>query len=105
MVTSTHFALLFLLINVATVGYTQDAIADGKKLYEKKCKSCHGASGTKGRFGARNLQATPMNDTELYERIREGKGLMPSWKRKLTAEQIRQVISYIRTLKQKSKSE
>jgi mono/diheme cytochrome c family protein len=70
-----------------------------KALFEKKCATCHGNDGTKGRFGAKNLQISKLNDDELFTTINTGKGIMPKWGKKLTQTQILSVIEYVKTLR------
>lgn len=75
----------------------------GKEIFEKNCAKCHGKDGTKRLLGAKNLQKSVLTTTENYEIIANGKGKMPSWKEKLSTEQINQVIEYLAVLKQKTK--
>jgi cytochrome c6 len=75
----------------------------GKEIFEKNCAKCHGKDGTKRLLGAKNLQKSILTTTENYEIIANGKGKMPSWKEKLSTEQINQVIEYLDILKQKNK--
>lgn len=75
----------------------------GKEIFEKNCAKCHGKDGTKRLLGAKNLQKSVLTATENYETIANGKGKMPSWKEKLSTEQINQVIEYLDILKQKTK--
>lgn len=75
----------------------------GKEIFEKNCTKCHGKDGTKRLLGAKNLQKSVLTTTENYEIIANGKGKMPSWKEKLSTEQINQVIEYLGILKQKTK--
>lgn len=77
--------------------------ATGKEIFEKNCAKCHGKDGTKRLLGAKNLQKSVLTTTENYEIIANGKGKMPSWKEKLSTEQINQVIEYLDILKQKTK--
>ncbi len=75
----------------------------GKEIFEQNCTKCHGKDGTKRLLGAKNLQKSVLTTTENYEIIANGKGKMPSWKEKLSTEQINQVIAYLDVLKQKTK--
>lgn len=82
------------------------AQAPGADLYKAKCAMCHGADG---------LAATPMGktmkvlsfkdpsmvkatDAQFIASTTNGKGKMPAYKGKLTDAQIKDLISYIRTL-------
>ena len=76
-------------------------------LYKSKCQVCHGADG-KGdtpagkKLGAKDFHApevTKMSDAELIEVTKNGKNKMPSYDKKLTDDQIKQLVKYIRTLK------
>jgi mono/diheme cytochrome c family protein len=80
--------------------------ARGKALYERHCAACHGAEG-KG-DGYKLLGPDPANftspsikgksDADLLKTIHEGKPNMPSWKVRLSDQQSRDVLAYIRTL-------
>ncbi len=71
----------------------------GKELYEKKCARCHGKDGTKGLFGARNLQISKLDDAGYIKIITEGRNIMPSWQKKLSEGQINLVVLYIKGLR------
>lgn len=78
--------------------------------YEKNCASCHGKDGRADTFKsrhhlhARNLTdpkwQSDVSDERIFNVISNGKGKMPSFKRKLTTEQITSLVSYVRGLKQ-----
>lgn len=80
--------------------------ARGKALYERHCAACHGAEG-KG-DGYKLLGPDPANflspsmkgkpEAELLKTIHDGKPNMPAWKYRLSDQQARDVIAYIRTL-------
>jgi mono/diheme cytochrome c family protein len=81
-------------------------IQNGKKVYAKYCAGCHGAKG-KGE-GYKILGADPADftssstktksDAALLNTIHEGKLTMPSWKIRLSDQDSRDVLAYIRTL-------
>lgn len=91
------FAVLLLSESIRIMA--REPAEDGKAIFEKKCTRCHGSDGTRGLFGARNLQTSRLSDEALYFTISEGRRIMPSWKKKLKPEQINQVIAYIKTLR------
>lgn len=95
--------ILPFIIAVTTGGFNYNTQSpsspEGKPVFEKKCQRCHGSDGTKGMFGAKDLQASRLNDTELFTVISEGRRIMPSWKRTLTQEQINAVIVYVKSLR------
>ncbi len=84
----------------------EDQLANGKKVYVKYCDGCHGAEG-KGK-GYKILGADPTDftspstkeksDTTLLNTIHEGKSTMPSWKIRLSEQDCRDVLAYIRSL-------
>jgi mono/diheme cytochrome c family protein len=84
-----------------------EGVAAGKSVYEKRCAICHLASsdkkkvgpGLKG-LGKRETFAggKPVNDQSLQAWIEDGGKNMPSFKGILTAEQIRDLIAYLKTL-------
>jgi mono/diheme cytochrome c family protein len=91
------------------------AAAGGKEDYAKQCVSCHGPDGKgKTKMGEKlkiedltdaKVQAKFSDDQaakDIAEGIKDkdtGKVLMPAKKDKLTPEQIKEVVSFVRTLK------
>ena len=81
---------------------TPAAIAAGRKLYSQACQACHGGD-AQGDRGPALTSATAFThgtaDIDLYRNIKSGiaGSGMPSFS-KLTDTQIRQLISYIRSL-------
>jgi mono/diheme cytochrome c family protein len=81
-------------------------ISRGKILYIENCAGCHGTEG-KG-DGYRILGPNPANltspstqkksDPDLLRTIHEGKPNMPSWKVRLSEQDSRAVLAYVRTL-------
>ena len=88
---------------------------DGKAIYAKSCKECHGAIGKPPKASLRKYDSIPdltsadfaakVDEKELLKAIREGKGRdMKGFKDKLSPEEIEAVTQYIRTLvKEKQK--
>lgn len=78
----------------------------GRRIFQKYCAGCHGREGTGE--GYRLLGADPANlmarqtqeksDEDLLESIHEGQTVMPAWKDRLSNEDRRRVLAYIRTL-------
>lgn len=79
---------------------------DSAALYKSKCQVCHGADG-KGtaagqKMGVRSFsspEVAKMSDNELVATTKNGKGKMPKYEGKLTDDQIKELVKYIRTLK------
>jgi cytochrome c6 len=71
----------------------------GEKLYLANCKQCHGADGARGFFGAKDLQKSRLEDTSIIRQINTGKGFMPSFRNKLTPDEITEIVSYVKQLR------
>lgn len=75
--------------------------------FQKHCASCHGANGEAGVIKANNKtlrvpslrkgHALDHTDEQLAQQIAEGDDEMPAFKDKLSAEQINELVRYIRT--------
>ena len=88
---------------------TPAAADDAAATYKAKCAACHGADG-KGdtamgkKMGMRDLaspEVQKMSDDELITMIADGKDKMPSYKKSLKPEQIKDLVAYIRSLAKK----
>jgi cytochrome c6 len=81
------------------------AADDAAALYKSKCQVCHGADG-KGsaagqKLGVRDFRSPEVqkeSDAALIKITKEGKGKMPKFEGKLTDDQIKDLVKYIRTL-------
>ena len=83
----------------------QDAAAN----FKAKCSACHGAD-AKGdtpvgkKMGIKDLaspEVQKMSDGELTAVIADGKNKMPSYKKSLKPEQIKDLVGYVRSLAKK----
>ena len=99
--------LLSMLVLSGFMVVARPALADdAAALYKSKCVICHGADG-KGsvagqKLGAKDLQSPEvkkMSDDELFKMTKEGKGKMPAYDKKLTDDEIKSLVKFIRTLK------
>ena len=99
--------LLSMLVVFGFIVIARPAMADdAEALYKSKCQICHGADG-KGsaagqKLGVRDFHSPEVakeSDAELIKTTKEGKGKMPKFDGKLTDDQIKQLIKYIRSLK------
>ena len=92
----------------------QDAAA-GKEIYEQYCALCHGPEGKGDGSLSANLDPKPRNHTDgaymntltdahLLKVVGEGGAaaglspIMPAWKDILAAQQIQDVVAFVRTL-------
>jgi len=82
------------------------AADDAAVLYKSKCQMCHGADG-KGsaagqKMGVRDFHAPEVakeSDADLIKVTKEGKNKMPKFEGKLTDDQIKELVKFIRGLK------
>jgi mono/diheme cytochrome c family protein len=84
------------------------AVARGKEAFDKKCSVCHNADsdakkigpGLKGlsKRGTFTVKAEKVTDESLKTWIENGDALMPPFKDVLEADQIKDVIAYVKTL-------
>ena len=97
--------VLALVLSVAgTVSFAQSA---GEAIYKANCQSCHGATGTPSPAMAKMMGVKPASDqavkklteAEDFDAIKNRKNKMKPFAGKLTDEQIKDVVSYFRTLK------
>jgi mono/diheme cytochrome c family protein len=97
-------AVIAALLALGVAGaYAQD---DAAALYKSKCQVCHGPDG-KGtpageKMGVKDFhspEVAKLSDDELIKATKEGKGKMPKYEGKLTDDQIKSLVKYIRTLK------
>lgn len=94
-----YIILIPLLLFLITTGFSTRHTGEGQALYDHHCARCHGADGTRGMFGAKNLQKSLLPDTAIALQIRNGKRIMPPFKKKLTPDQIDELSAYIKTLR------
>lgn len=87
----------------APLAYTQD---DAAALYKTKCAACHAANGSGDTPAGKKMNAQPFSsaefkkqsDEQLFAVIKNGKNKMPAYSAKLTDEQIKDLVKYIKTL-------
>jgi cytochrome c6 len=90
-----------------TLMFSTWALADGADTFKARCAMCHGADGSgqtaMGKsMGLRSLGSPDVqkqSDADLTATITNGKGKMPPYGSKLSADEIAGVVKYIRTLK------
>lgn len=87
-----------------------NSIKEGKELWSKHCSSCHGKSGLGDGTKAAQLktetgdltspEVQKQSNGNLFYKISEGRGDMPTFKKKLDGEEdVWNLVNYIRTLK------
>jgi cytochrome c6 len=99
-------ALAIAMLTFSSVPLRAD---DAATLYKSKCAMCHGADG-KGEtpagkkmgvhdFGSPEVQG--MKDAELASAISDGRSKMPAYKKSLSADQIKGLVTYVRSFGKK----
>jgi mono/diheme cytochrome c family protein len=97
-------AMILLAASIAAPAFAQSAGAD---TYKAKCAMCHGPDGTACHPDGQDAMKIPSfkdpdqvkaTDAALIAITKDGKGKMPAYNGKLTDAQIKDVVSYIRTL-------
>ena len=79
-------------------------------LYKAKCAACHGPVGDANTPAGKALKvasftseaALKETDADLLAIAKNGKGKMPAWHDKLSEDQLKDLVAYIRTLQKKS---
>jgi mono/diheme cytochrome c family protein len=79
--------------------------ADGAALFKAKCAMCHGPDGSGGTAMGKKLGVRPLGSAEVQKQtdavlkgiITNGKGKMPAYGGKLSAEEVSALIAQIRT--------
>lgn len=82
---------------------------DAASVYKAKCVVCHAADGsgdtsagkTMKVIDLRSPEVQKMTDAQLTEATTNGKGKMPAYKDKLSADQIKGLVAYVRALAKK----
>ena len=95
-------------VKVKNTSKGDDAVKEGKDLYNQHCKSCHGAKGKGDGTKAEKIdiscgdftsaETAKKTDGELFWKTTEGRKPMPSYKEKLSDSERWKVITYIRSL-------
>ena len=99
-------ALLGVVIFFSVSAHAQDT---GAALYKAKCAACHGADGkgetSMGKANKLRDLSSPdvqkQSDAELTTIIESGKGKMPAYGKSLKPDQVKELLTYIRSLAKK----
>jgi mono/diheme cytochrome c family protein len=82
---------------------------DGPALFKAKCAGCHGATGAGDTSVGKSLKVTPLGsadvqklaDADLQKVITTGKGKMPAIGKAFTPDQLKALITVIRSFAKK----
>jgi mono/diheme cytochrome c family protein len=96
------YILIFVIVMLPMTVSAQS----GQDLYKTKCQACHAADGSGDTPAGKKLNAQPFgtadfkkqSDEQLFTTIKNGKNKLPPYSGKLTDDQIKDLVKYIRTL-------
>ncbi|HEV8431850.1 MAG TPA: cytochrome c [Thermoanaerobaculia bacterium] len=99
----TTAILLCLVVVLATPLFA----ADGAALYKANCNTCHGPTGAGDTPAGKMMKAKPLGsadvqkltDAEMTASITNGKNKMPKFGQKLSGDDIKALVTYVRTFK------
>lgn len=77
------------------------AAQDAAATFKAKCAMCHGADGKGGKMGTRDFASPDVKaetDAQLTQIITKGKGKMPAYEGKLKDTEIKDLVTYVRSL-------
>ncbi|HEY4742266.1 MAG TPA: cytochrome c [Candidatus Acidoferrales bacterium] len=108
---SLHLAplpLFVLCVNLITASPVR-AQADAAKIFKTNCTLCHGADGSGDTSTGKAMKAKDLrsdevqkqSDAELADIISKGRGKMPAFGSKISADSIKSLVAYIRQLPKK----
>ena len=89
------------IMAVATLTLAQ---GPGAGVYKTKCQSCHGATGAPNPAMAKAMGVKPISEVKgtseakMIAITKDGEGKMPAFKGKLTDAQIKDAVSFFRSL-------
>jgi cytochrome c6 len=100
----TQMALAILFSLAGAMSFAQST---GEEVYKAKCQMCHGANGEADTPTAKAMKVKPVSDPDIkkltdeqmFDSTKNGKGKMPAYKDKLTDQQIKDSVTYYRSLK------
>jgi cytochrome c6 len=98
---------LFLLAAALLFGVLPAHAQSGGALFKAKCAPCHGPDGKGDTSMGKMLKVRDLSsadvqkqtNAELTAAIEDGKGKMPAYKGKLSSGEVKELVSFIRSLK------
>lgn len=97
-----------LAVSLLALLFSAYTLADsGAVTYKEHCSACHGSNGAADTMLGKNLKLRSLtsdevqtkSDDDLARIISKGKGRMPPYDRKLSKDQIGDLVKFIRSLK------
>jgi cytochrome c6 len=96
-----HVLLALLACSLIAVCTSSAVAQDAAGTYKAKCSMCHGADGKGGKMGTRDFASPEVKaetDAQLTDIITKGKGKMPAYGGKVSDDDIKGLVTYIRSL-------
>ncbi len=96
-----HVLLALLACSLIAVCTSSAVAQDVAGTYKAKCSMCHGADGKGGKMGTRDFASPEVKaetDAQLTDIITKGKGKMPAYGGKVSDDDIKGLVTYIRSL-------
>lgn len=105
--TKTIRSMAVLAVTVCLAGSMGFAQSAGEAVYKANCQSCHGSAGTPspgiakmmGVKAASDPDMKKLSEADMIASVKNGKGKMKAMSPKLTDEQIKDAVTYFRSLK------
>lgn len=85
--------------NTTDTGTPNQTNLTGAEIYKANCVVCHGADGTMGMNGAKNLKESSLSRAQVQSQVTNGKGMMVGFGDKLNSTEIDKVVDYVLTLR------
>lgn len=112
-VLAAGFVIVLLVVLIPVPGHSRALLSvaanadDAVALYKAKCAVCHAADGSGNTTMGKQLSVKDLSspevqkqsDAQLTNIISKGKQKMPSFGKSLSADQIKQLVAHIRSLK------
>ncbi|MCA1557886.1 MAG: cytochrome c [Acidobacteria bacterium] len=95
-------ALIFAFVAACGKGDKKDGKIAASDTYMRSCAACHGMDGEGRPIGSlstpsfKREDALNYSDEQLFEKIYQGSSNMPAFKNRLTEEQIKSLVRFIR---------
>jgi len=91
----------------------RDKSQPGENIFRAKCSVCHGVDGGGQTENGRKLKVPDLrstkvqnlSDEEMLDSLTNGRGSMPPMGKKYSANQLKQVVVYVRSLGRKNSAE
>jgi mono/diheme cytochrome c family protein len=77
----------------------EPALYASETIYINECSRCHGSEGDAQVYGASNLKVTLLNVQQTADVIRNGRGKMKAYGKRLNDAQINALAEYVQSLK------